>query len=411
MLKKEKSSFSLSRWQSFRYHLSRQKTSLFLSFFGFGILAASFAWIGYSWQQQQRLVQEQQALQVSVQAREETISSLQQEIKRLQNEDQTLRNNRLEEQLELLEKTATAVIKEYERLIEIQKKNASTDEIEKQWASVLASIADRDYATASATLEKFRSGLTALEAKLIAVPNLANVPVNNQAPPSGYQRQQVETEIGTYVVSLVAGDLSTTRVIVDTASAGDCANDCPVLPLGDYVSRNGAYAGINGTYFCPASYPSCAGKTNSFDLLVMNKDKTYFNSANNVYSTNPAVIFSDGGVRFVSAASQWGRDTSVTAVISNFPLLLQGGEIRFAGDGDPKKGSKGSRSFVANKGNTAYIGVVHNATVAEAAWALKGLGMENAMNLDSGGSTALWAGGYKVGPGRNIPNALLFVRK
>ena len=27
------------------------------------------------------------------------------------------------------------------------------------------------------------------------------------------------------------------------------------------------------------------------------------------------------------------------------------------------------------------------------------------------GSTALWSGGYKVGPGRNIPNAILFVNK
>ena len=85
--------------------------------------------------------------------------------------------------------------------------------------------------------------------------------------------------------------------------------------------------------------------------------------------------------------------------------------MAFGGDDDPKKGSRGNRSFVANKGNTVYIGVVHNVTVAESALALQALGMENALNLDSGGSTALWAGGYKVGPGRNIPNAILFIRK
>ena len=38
-------------------------------------------------------------------------------------------------------------------------------------------------------------------------------------------------------------------------------------------------------------------------------------------------------------------------------------------------------------------------------------GMENALNLDEGGSTALWSGGYKAGPGRNIPNAVLFVKR
>ena len=36
---------------------------------------------------------------------------------------------------------------------------------------------------------------------------------------------------------------------------------------------------------------------------------------------------------------------------------------------------------------------------------------ENALNLDSGGSTALWSGGYKAGPGRYIPNAILFVNR
>lgn len=85
--------------------------------------------------------------------------------------------------------------------------------------------------------------------------------------------------------------------------------------------------------------------------------------------------------------------------------------MSLGGDGDPKKGSKGGRSFVGNKGNTAYIGVVHNATVAESAHALKALGLENALNLDDYGSTALWSGGYKVGPGRNLPNVVLFVRK
>ena len=66
---------------------------------------------------------------------------------------------------------------------------------------------------------------------------------------------------------------------------------------------------------------------------------------------------------------------------------------------------------MANKENTIYIGAVHNATVAESARVLKALGMNNALNLDDGGSTSLWSGGDKVGPGRNIANAILFVRK
>ena len=98
-------------------------------------------------------------------------------------------------------------------------------------------------------------------------------------------------------------------------------------------------------------------------------------------------------------------------MISNYPLLLSGGSITFGGNSDPKQGSRGNRSFVASKGNTVYIGVVHGVTVAESARVLKAMSMDNALNLDSGGSTALWSGGYKVGPGRDLPNAILFVKK
>lgn len=238
-------------------------------------------------------------------------------------------------------------------------------------------------------------------------PTTASV-VNNVPPGSGYSRQSVKTDAGMFTVSLVAADVGSTKIIVDTASTSDCNSNCPVLSLGEYVTRNGGWAGVNGTYFCPKDYPSCVGKENTFDLLVMNKDKYYFNSANNVYSTNPVVGFRDGSVNFVTAGSQWGRDTSLNGVLMNYPLLVFNNNVVFGGDSDPKKGSRGSRSFVANKDNKVYIGVTQNVTVAENALVMKALGMNNALNLDSGGSTALWYGGYKVGPGRGIPNAIIF---
>jgi hypothetical protein len=184
-----------------------------------------------------------------------------------------------------------------------------------------------------------------------------------------------------------------------------------VLPLASYVARSGAFAGINGTYFCPESYPSCVGKKNSFDLLVMNKNKAYLNSDNNVYSQNPVAVFSGTSARFFSKAQDWGRDTGVDSVISNFPLLVINGQNQFGGNGDPKMSSRGVRGFLAAKDTFAYMGFVRNATVAEAATVLQTLGMQHAINMDSGGSSALWFGGYKLGPGRSIPNAVLFVRK
>lgn len=271
-----------------------------------------------------------------------------------------------------------------------------------------------DLAEQIGNLEASVSGIQKDLAKALektAVPSVPPASQSNTPPDSGYSRQSVTTDVGSFTVSLIATDLNSTRVIVDTASDGDCADNCPVLPLGAYVGRSGAFAGVNGSYFCPASYPNCAGKTNSFDTLLMNKNKVYFNSANNVYSTVPAVIFSGSSARFVGQSLEWGRDTGVDAVIANHPLLVSGRQVVFGGNSDPKQGSKGNRSFVATKGSTVFIGVVHSATVAESARALAALGMDNALNLDSGGSTALWSGGYVVGPGRDIPNALLFVSR
>lgn len=236
--------------------------------------------------------------------------------------------------------------------------------------------------------------------------------VNNVPPGAGYSYQTVSVEGQNYNVAIVAADLNSTKVIIDTASDSDCRDNCPVLSLGEYVSRSGAYAGINGSFFCPAEYPSCADKTGSFDTLLMNKNKKYFNSDNNVYSTIPAAIFSLGSARFVSQSSEWGRDTSVDAVIANYPLLVSGSNINFTeSPNEPKFGAKGARDFIAAKGSMVYIGVIFNATMGESAKVLHALGFSEALNLDEGGSTALWFGGYKAGPGRNIPNAVLFVKR
>ncbi len=345
---------------------------------------------------------------------EEMLSETRQKLTSLENEDQYKINQELAAQIGEIKTTFELAVEAYEEMLEMETKIKDTTGLRTIFAEVLFNIFEFNYASASASLKKLGEEIEKKEQELAVaeIPKtMANVPETASPPESGYARQKVTGEFGSFIVSIVSADLSSSRVIVGTAASGDCADNCPVKSLAAYVSENGAYAGVNGTYFCPATYPDCANKKNSFDLLVMNKDKTYVNSDNNVYSNNPAVIFGDNYVRFVTSVSQWGRDTSVTGVISNYPLLVFNKEVVFGGDGDPKKGSKGNRSFVANVGNKVFIGVVHNATVAESALVLKTMGMENAMNLDNGGSTALWSGGYKVGPGRDLPNVIMLVKK
>ena len=330
-------------------------------------------------------------------------------------EDQYVKNKQQEQDLKNIRNAYLKTVKTYEDLLLLRESGGNTNKSDELIAKSLSLLAEQQYASAEAVLVQINIQIIkeketlAKKATEITIPK--NIPVNNTPPSSGYSRQLVSTEIGNFLIDIVSADLSSTKVIIDTASDNTCTDNCPVLSLAEYVSRSGAFAGINGSYFCPASYPSCAGKTNSFDTLLMNKNKVYFNSENNVYSTVPVAVFGSGWARFMGKSLDWGRDTGVDAVIANQPLLLSGGNIAFTGDGDPKKGSKGQRSFIGNKGTTVYIGVTHNATVAENGYALKALGLENALNLDSGGSTALWSGGYKSGPGRNIPNAVLLIRK
>ena len=340
------------------------------------------------------------------------IETLQKELNDFKNQDQYKVNQELKKEIDNTKTTFTKAVSVYEELLDYKDNGGKNAKLDESFAKIISLLAKNDYLSAQTSLASISAQIKSEREKLAAtfkVPE--NLPVVNIPPNAGYQRQKVQTDFGVFLVDIISADLNSTKVIVDTASDSNCADNCPVLSLADYVGRSGAFAGVNGSYFCPATYPQCANKKNSFDTLLMNKNKIYFNSDNNVYSTVPAAIFSGNSARFVTQSLEWGRDTGVDAVIANQPLLLLNGQIMFGGNDDPKQGSKGNRSFIGANGNTVYIGVVHNVIVAESARVLKALGINNALNLDDGGSTALWSGGYKVGPGRNLPNAVLLIRK
>lgn len=384
----------------------RQQRFVVLSAVLILVAAGLTGWLIWSTQQHNQLNASYQQLL----ALQQTTQS---QLDELKNTDQVLRNDALEKEITDIQKTFEASITRYEEILKLKDNGVKTQALDTQFAEIITLLSERNYASGSAELALLDQAINTEQAKLaVVVPIPTNVPQINEAPGSGYRQQAVATDYGNFLVDVVAADLNSTRVIVDTASNGDCRDACPVDALANYVSRSGGFAGINGPYFCPAEYPSCAGKTNSFDTLLMNKNKVYFNSENNVYSNVPAVIFSGSSARFVGASSQWGRDTGPDSVIASQPMVLSGGSVSFGGDGDPKKGSRGSRSFIGTKDSTVYIGVVRGATVAEVGHVLKAMGLQNALNLDSGGSTALYANSrYVAGPGRNTPFGIVLVRK
>ncbi len=247
-------------------------------------------------------------------------------------------------------------------------------------------------------------------------PSTAPVPVSslNSMPGIGYSSGSVNTPVGTFVLSCI-GTPKGTRVITDSANDNDCTNDCPVLPLDQFATRNGGFAAMNGMYFCPADYPACSDKKNSFDTLFFNSRlKKYINSANNVYSTLPfLVINGDGSPRFIGRTLEWGRDTGIQAGTAGNPMLVQGGNISVVeGNLDSKQRTvKSNRGAFVEAGANIYLCITRGATVPDSAQVYKTLGVNNAINIDGGGSSALWINGsYKYGPGRQIPTAIIFAR-
>lgn len=352
-------------------------------------------------------------LNSSLKTTEIKLASTSAELDKVLHEDQRVRNNVLEATISAIEKTYKGTVDTYELLVKLREQTTKTADYDKAFADIMVTLSKRDYASSEAKIAKLKSDIAKKQAEIASTFQIpANVQQINAAPGNGYRRQSVATSVGTFLVDVIAADLNSTKVIVDTASDSDCRDNCPVMNLGDYAARSGAFAGINGPYFCPASYPSCAGKTNSFDTLLMNKNKHYFNSDNNVYSVVPAVIFQGNSARFVGRSLEWGRDTGPDSVIANQPLMVNDGNVVFGGDSEVKRSGRGPRSFIGATGNTAYMGIVYNSNVAEAAIVVQTMGIKGALNLDSGGSTALWSNGrYLAGPGRALPFGILFVRK
>jgi hypothetical protein len=219
-----------------------------------------------------------------------------------------------------------------------------------------------------------------------------------------FERKVVNTSRGGFTSDILTVDMNRTKVKTFTANENDCSADCPLKPLQSYVAENGGIAGINGTYFCPADYAQCAGTKNSFNFLVFDyKSKKYLNSDQNKFSVNPLMSFYNDGAHYYTQALGFGRDTSANGVISNYPTLVHNGGVSAGGGG-----GKGTRCGIGYRDKSLWAICARSATIEELGYVFQSMGATHAMNLDGGGSAALYFNGYKVGPGRQLPNAIVF---
>ena len=234
--------------------------------------------------------------------------------------------------------------------------------------------------------------------------------------PTGSSTLSVPTSRGTFTTHLIKERLADVTVKTVTANSSYCANNCPVKPLDQYVAADQAYAGIHGTYLCPPDYVECAGKVNSYDYAMYNSDLGTWINKPALIGQNGLVIFNGKTPTYYRRAYVYGQgptaNAPITAGISMFMLLMQGGAVLdTTAEQTAKQQEKGLKGSMGTDATFIYLVVVENANITDSQYVLQALGVQDAINLDGGGTAAMWIDGqYTVGPGRLLPNAILLTK-
>lgn len=229
---------------------------------------------------------------------------------------------------------------------------------------------------------------------------------------------------GNFDVKVVTAGRASHKMVTDTANTSDCSNNCPATTLQSYIDQNGASAGIHGTYFCPPDYSQCSNSTNSFNSPVFNtaagkmlrEDKLPFhNGPLMALGKNGTYYYYHRSIDFGYSVAEFEQreGTQLQAAIANYPSLVENGGVVVESESiEPAQETKGVRGAIGYNNERAFMVVATSATVRDMAYIMDGLGADWAMNLDGGGSAALFANGsHLYGPGRQLPNAVVFSSK
>lgn len=259
---------------------------------------------------------------------------------------------------------------------------------------------------------------------------------------SHYDIVKREVEGRVMTADIVTIDLSDPRLRVETIAAdphptpelSKTSGRFGAAPLADFIIGSGAFAGINGSYFCSGS--GC-GAANYYFYPIYSAGTLINESELKYWTTGPIMAITDdnhfhyfkdsrefpysgwkAGKEKAATAfrERYGRE--LTALIGNKPRLIENKE-NFLIDWELDQGqktTKTSRQALAYRENVSRFGQgeillvsLRNATVPDLASYLQALEVDHAVNLDGGYSSALWYNDeYMVGPGRNIPNAIIF---
>jgi exopolysaccharide biosynthesis protein len=240
---------------------------------------------------------------------------------------------------------------------------------------------------------------------------------------SSYQRMFQKVGEKDFKLDVVTIDLADPdlEIITDTADDKTCKTGCQAKSLAKFAIANRAFAGINATYFCSSA--GCARNYyfypvyNSRLQILVNDDQLKYWTTGPImaFDTQNKLHYYKDSREFVSVANfEATTGTKLQAALGNRPRLIENyNNLLIDWDLDEKqKTAKATRNAIAYKDNKLYLVVAYDATVPDLAEIMQAMSMQYALNLDGGYSAALFYNGeYMVGPGRNIPNAILFAKK
>lgn len=245
---------------------------------------------------------------------------------------------------------------------------------------------------------------------------------------SSYEYKTIKTERGSFAIDIVKIDLSdpNLKIITDTADDFSCKSNCKAKPLADYVFPAKAFAGMNGTYFCASK--GCVANYYFFPVYNTAKKVMINESELKYWTTGPMMVFDKDNKfyyfkdsrDFKSVADFESKyNTTIQAAIGNKPRLVEDGQnalIEWEIDAGQLKGKYwrnaiGYQDNGTNGHGILYLVIARRATIDDLAVIMKELKMDYALNMDGGSSAALFYNDeYMEGPGRDIPNAILFAK-
>lgn len=248
-------------------------------------------------------------------------------------------------------------------------------------------------------------------------PTVALPGIPYPSPTSIEYSKRIVTASGgrTYTIDLITADLDKgVRIHTVAANEHNCDSECPASPLADFVQRLSGVAGINGTYFCPPEQLYCVGQKNSFFSFLFNSlSRTFINEEKRTLpAAGSLFVFRPGSITFLQRPTDFPLDENITGALASWPTLLVNGKKAL----DPlsieerQRAVSGNRGAIGNRGNMLYLISAQGITIPDLVPLVQALELDNAVNLDGEGSSALYYHGkYKVGPGRPIPNAVVVV--